>query len=528
MPSWWRDAVFYEVYVRSFADASGDGTGDLEGIRGRLPYLRDLGVDALWLTPFYPSPMADHGYDVADPRGVDPLFGSLADVDRLLADASALDLKVIVDLVPNHVSSEHPWFRAALAAGPASPERDRFSFRPGGGPGGDAPPNNWTSPFGGRAWTRVPDGEWYLHLFTPEQPDLNWRHPEVAEDFDRTLRFWLDRGVAGFRVDVAHGLVKDEQLRDNPGEFVWGMPGHGHETRYSYDQPEVHDVYRRWRRILDSYAGRTSVGEVYLADPAALARYVRPDELHLAFNFHLLWAPWDAAALRAAVEESLATNAGVHAVTSWVLSSHDAVRHRTRYGEGEGGLRRARAAALLLLALPGVAFVYQGEELGLPEAYVPDEAIQDPLYERSARTERGRDGCRIPLPWEGDAPPYGFCPPDVPPWLPMPADWAGLTVAAQDRDPGSVLWLYREALRLRRGEPGLGGGRLAWQGAGPDELVFTRTADEGAGRGRVVCAVNLGAAPVRRPAGEVLLASDDSVGDQLPPDTAVWVRPAGG
>jgi len=518
---WWRDAVFYEIYVRSFADSNADGVGDLAGIRSRLPYLCRLGVDALWLTPYYPSPMADHGYDVADPRGVDPLFGDLAGFDALLSDAHARGLRVTIDLVPNHSSDRHPWFAAALAALPGSPGRDRYIFRDGRGPAGDEPPNNWDSVFGGPAWTRIRDdgrpGQWYLHLFAAEQPDLNWRNADVRADYERTLRFWLDRGVDGFRVDVAHGLVKDERLRDNPGRFDPVRLGHGENDRYSWDQPEVHDIYRDWRRLLDSYHGdRMAVGEVWLVDAAATARYVRADELHLTFNFRLLLAGWDAAELRAAIDASMAAMREVDAPASWVLSNHDVVRHPSRYGGGATGRRRARAAALLLLALPGVAFLYAGEELGLPEVDVPAAARQDPIWERSGHTRIGRDGARVPLPWSGSVPPYGFSPDGIPPWLPMPADWSELTVAAQEDASDSMLVLYRRALAVRRAKLAGRCDALRWWDGADDCLVFERDG--------FVCAVNAGRTPVALPPGRLLLASGPLADGGLPPDTAAWLE----
>ncbi len=521
---WWRDAVIYQVYVRSFADADGDGIGDLAGIRERLPHLRELGVDALWITPFYVSPMADGGYDVADYRDVDPMFGSLADFDALRAEAHRLDLRVIVDIVPNHSSSAHPWFVSALADGPGSAARDRYLLRPGKGEAGDLPPNDWESVFGGPAWTRAEDGEWYLHLFAPEQPDLNWENPVVREEFLDVLRFWLDRGVDGFRVDVAHGMVKDPEFSDA------GRGGQikllGVDPLPYFDQDGVHEIYRTWRKVLDSYPGeRIAVAEAWVPGPERLAAYVRPDELHQAFNFEYLTTDWDPAALRRVIDGSLAATAAVGAPTTWVLSNHDVTRHVTRYGGGSRGLRRARAATLLMLALPGSAYLYQGEELGLPEVTdLPEELLRDPVWERSGHTERGRDGCRVPIPWEGTDPPYGFGPGGS--WLPQPGAWRELSVAAQRDDPGSMLTLYRTALRLRREHPALGDGNSDWLPSPGGTVVFAR--DPG-----LVCAVNLGQAPVRLPDyGNLLLASGPVTRDApaagpggwvLPPDTTAWL-----
>ncbi|WP_327168005.1 glycoside hydrolase family 13 protein [Streptomyces subrutilus] len=450
--AWWRDAVIYQVYVRSFADSDGDGVGDLRGVRERLPHLARLGVDAVWLTPFYLSPQADGGYDVADYRAVDPLFGDLADAEDLVRAAHGLGLRVIVDVVPNHTSERHPWFRDALAGDPQA--RARYLFRPGRGAEGELPPNDWESVFGGPAWTRVADGQWYLHLFAPQQPDLDWEHPQVPAEFASVLRFWLDLGVDGFRVDVAHGMVKAPGLPDI---------GHGAQATLIgteplpfFDQDGVHAIHRSWRRLLDSYPGaRIGVAEAWAPTSERLARYVRPDELHQAFNFRFLNCPWDTGALRAVIDESLAATSAVGAPTTWVLSNHDVVRHVTRYGGGERGLARARAAALLMLALPGSAYVYQGEELGLPEVLdLPDDVRQDPAFRRTAGQEGLRDGCRVPIPWSGRRPPYDFGPAGS--WLPQPDDWAGLSVAAQTGDPHSTLELYRAALELRRALPGLG------------------------------------------------------------------------
>ncbi|CAM3936948.1 glycoside hydrolase family 13 protein [Nocardiopsis rhodophaea] len=527
-PGWWRDAAIYQIYVRSFADSNGDGEGDLPGIRHRLPELAALGVDAVWLTPFYLSPLADGGYDVADYCQVDPRFGTLADFDALTATAHELGLRVIIDIVPNHTSAAHRWFRAAVAAEPGSPERSRYVFRPGRGADGEDPPNNWQSIFGGPAWTRLkrPDGtpeEWYLHLFDAEQPDLDWTSPEVRQEFEDVLRFWLDRDVDGFRIDVAHGMVKDPALPDiAPGQKAALLDG---QTRLPYfDQEGVHEIYRRWRSLVDSYPGeRALVAEAWVDDAPRVARYLRPDELHQAFNFEYLTAEWDAAALRSVIEASLAANGAVGATTTWVLSNHDVTRHVTRFGDGARGLRRARAAALLTLALPGSVYLYQGEELGLPEvADLPEEALQDPTWERSGRTERGRDGCRVPLPWEGGEPPFGFAPEGAEPWLPIPEAWAALTRAAQRRDADSTLALYTTALHERRAHPALGDGAMEWVAAPEGVLAFRRDP-------AFACVANFSDTAVRSPLpGGVLLSSSPVTTDGdaflLPPDTAVWLR----
>jgi alpha-glucosidase len=523
MPSatnpWWRDAVFYEIYVRSFADSNGDGVGDLAGIRDHLDYLIELGVDALWLTPFYPSPMADHGYDVADPRDVDPVFGNMDDFDALVAAAHAKGLRVIVDVVPNHSSDAHPWFVEAIAGGPESPARARYLFRDGRGPDGSLAPNNWDSVFGGSAWTRVADGQWYLHLFTPEQPDLNWRHPDVAADYERTLRFWLDRGVDGFRIDVAHGLFKDAALPDASTSSVDLMADRLAPTPM-WNQPEVHDVYREWRRICaENTRDPVLVGEVWIGDSSVVADYVRPDELHLAFNFRLLFAQWKPQLFRSAITKSIESLRRVGAPPTWVLANHDVVRQVTRYGGGEDGERRARAAIVLLLALPGPVFLYAGEELGLPEVELPDGALQDPIWERSGHTIRGRDGCRVPLPWAGERPPFGFASPGTTTWLPMPAEWATHSVAAERADAGSMLRLYADALRRRRTEPAFGDGVLEWEISHDDVVDFTRPHATRALR----CIVNMSTEAIDLPDGDVLLVSGPLDGHRLPADTAVWL-----
>jgi alpha-glucosidase len=511
---WWRDAVIYQVYVRSFADSDGDGIGDLRGIRERLPYLAGLGVDAVWLTPFYASPQADGGYDVADYRAVDPLFGDLTDAEELLRSAHELGLRVIVDIVPNHTSDRHTWFEAALAGGP---ERARYHFRAGRGAQGELPPNDWESVFGGPAWTRTWDGQWYLHLFARQQPDLNWDCLEVREEFDAVLRFWLDLGVDGFRIDVAHGMVKAAGLPDIGSREQVKMIGA--QTLPFFDQDGVHEIHRSWRQLLDSYPGeRIGVAEAWAPSTARLALYVRPDELHQAFNFQFLRCPWDAAAMRTVIEDSLAATASVGAPTTWVLSNHDVVRHVTRYGDGAIGLRRARAAALLTLALPGSAYIYQGDELGLPEVTdLPDELREDPSFFRSAGQEGLRDGCRVPIPWTEDGPSYGFGPGAG--WLPQPADWKERAVAAQSGDPDSTLELYRSALALRRRMDGLASGPMQWLEAPEGVLAFSRPG--------LICTVNTLAAAADMPApGRPLLSTSEPVisggSVRIPGDSCTW------
>jgi alpha-glucosidase len=527
---WWRDAVIYQIYPRSFADGDGDGTGDLAGVRERLPYLRDLGVDALWFTPWYVSPLADGGYDVADYRAIDPAFGDLAEAEQLIAEARALGIRTIVDIVPNHVSDQHPWFQAALAAGPGSPERARFWFRRGRGEHGDEMPTDWVSSFGGDTWTRTTDpdgtpGEWYLHLFSAEQPDLNWDHPDVRREHEDILRFWFDRGVAGIRIDSAAFLVKDAAL---PPLSSATPDAHPH-----MDRDELHDIYRRWREIADSYdEPRVLVGEVWLDDPKRFAAYLRPDEMHSAFNFDFMTQPWDAAALRRSIERTLREHAPVGAPATWVLSNHDVTRPVTRYGRDDSGFafdrkrfgtpsdlavgtRRARAAALLTAALPGCLYLYQGDELGLPEVELPVSVLQDPMHFRSGGVDPGRDGCRVPLPWDGDAAPYGFgSNPST--WLPQPDAWAELSVAAQHARPDSMLSLYRAALGIRRESGDFRGDAIEWLDLGTDVIAFRR----GDGTASIT---NLGDPIALPPHREVLLTSSPVVDGALPRDSTAWL-----
>ena len=534
--AWWRGAGIYQVYVRSFADDNGDGVGDLAGVRSRLPYLAELGVDALWFNPWYASPMADGGYDVTDYRTIDPMFGSLAEAEKLIAEALDLGIRTIIDIVPNHVSDTHRWFVQALAAAPGSPERARFWFREGRGEHGELPPNDWPSQFGGSAWTRVPNpdgtpGQWYLHRFASQQPDLNWAHPEVRQEHEDVLRFWFDRGAAGVRIDSAAEVAKDPALPDL---------GDGTGPHPYNDRDELHDIYRSWRRLADSYPQpRALIGEVWLPDPERFARYLRPDELHTAFNFGFLACPWDAERLRESITTTLAVHAPVGAPATWVLANHDITRTVTRYGrrstgfdfatKGHGirtdlvlGTRRARAAALLTLALPGSVYLYQGEELGLPEVEdIPADRIEDPMYHRTDGADPGRDGCRVPLPWSGSAPAFGFGPAgSAEAWLPQPDGWGRYSVAAQNGAPDSMLTLYRTAFRLRRAEDALGDGPMAWLDTDPQVLAFARGE-------AFVCAVNLSDAPQPLPAHRaVLLASGPLDGGLLPPDTSVWLRVA--
>ena len=536
-PLWWRSAVIYQIYIRSFADGNGDGTGDIEGVRSRLQYLRDLGVDAIWFTPWYPSPLADGGYDVADYRDIHPAFGDLKGAELLIKEALELGIRTIIDVVPNHISNEHEWFTAAIDAGPGSPERERFWFRAGKGTNGEEMPNHWVSNFQGDTWTRAanPDGtpgEWYLHLFTPEQPDLNWNHPDVRKEHEDVLRFWFDRGVAGVRIDSAALLVKDPELPEVPEN-----PGPGEHP--NTDRDEVHDIYRSWRAVADSYEGtRVLVGEVWMPDTKRFADYLRSDEMHTAFNFDFMARPWEAAQLRESIDSMLAAHAPVNAPSTWVLSNHDVTRPVTRYGREDSsfafatkrfgtptdlalGTRRARAAALLTAALPGSLYVYQGDELGLPEAEsLPLSSLQDPMHFRSNGVDPGRDGCRVPLPWSGATQPYGFSPAGstAQPWLPQPDDWAPLTVEAQVTDPHSMLSLYKAALGIRRSHPALGDGTLTWIESEPDVLAFER------GYG-FVSVTNLSDAPVGLPTYEKLLLSSSPLENgKLPTDSTAWLR----
>jgi alpha-glucosidase len=530
---WWRHAVTYQVYLRSFADGNGDGTGDVAGLRSRLAYIRSLGVDAIWINPWYESPLHDGGYDVADYRRIDPRFGTLEEATALMREAKEIGLRVMLDLVPNHTSSEHRWFEEAMASPPDSPARHRYHFRPGRGPDGSRPPNNWRSVFGGPAWSRAPDGEWYLHLFDVSQPDLNWANDQVRAEFVDIIRFWLDRGASGFRVDVANALDKDPLYPDVASDrdhMIIAAEGPDHPF---WDRDLLHEVVREWRDVIDEYPGTMLVAEAWVASWDRLALYLRPDEYHQAFDFRFMLLPWDPEVMREAIATALTGAATVGSVPTWVLSNHDVVRHVTRYGlesvpdardwllEGhrslldeETGLRRGRAATLLMLGLPGSAYLYQGEELGLPEVHdLPIEVLDDPVWARSGHKQKGRDGCRVPIPWNKDGSSFGFGVDGS--WLPQPEEWGGLSVEAQDGVPGSTLEMYRTALRLRS-EHLVGDESLEWVESGPTTMTFRR----GSG---VTVVVNFGQDPVALPEGEVLVSSRDLRDGMLPADSAAWV-----
>ncbi|MEE2815623.1 MAG: alpha-amylase family glycosyl hydrolase [Actinomycetota bacterium] len=536
---WWRTAVIYQIYPRSFSDASGDGIGDLPGITSRLDDLKSLGIDAIWLSPFMTSPQRDAGYDVADYRDVDPLFGTLDDFDVMLNAAHARGIRVIVDLVPNHSSDQHVWFQEALKAGPGSPERARYVFRDGRGENGELPPNNWQSVFGGGMWERVtePDGtpgQWYLHIFDATQPDFDWTNDEVREEFRSILRFWLDRGVDGFRVDVAHGMMKEAGLPDYAPVADADSMGGGEENVPYWGQDEVHDIYRDWHNVLAEYDGdRALCGEAWLPTLKKTALWVRPDEMHQTFNFPYLMTPWDAQELRLVIRESLDAFGAVGAPSTWVLSNHDVIRHASRLaltadspqGDGIGpnsqgkpdpaiGLSRGRAATTVMLSLPGSAYVYQGEELGLPEAMeIPDEFRHDPTWFRTNGERYGRDGCRVPLPWTAEGPAFGFNDTGAS-WLPQPAEWASFARDAEEREPDSTLNLYKRLLSERAAR-GLGSGSLVWDDVADSAVAFHR--------GELHVVANLGDEPIEL--GDdvtFVVQSEPFTGTALPPNTAAW------
>ena len=540
---WWRDSVTYQIYIRSFADANGDGKGDVPGIVSQLPYLKKLGVDAIWITPWYPSPQKDHGYDVADFMDIEPDYGNLPDAKKLIDQTHKLGMRLLVDIVPNHCSDQHKWFQEALAAKPGSKERERFIFKDGKGENGDTPPNNWQAVFGGSAWQRVTEadgkaGQWYLHLFAVEQPDFNWQNQEVKDYFEKVLKFWLDLGVDGFRIDVAHGMIKEAGFPDVPSDpkLLEGKP------MPFWDQDGVHEIYKEWRKILDSYPNdRMAVAEAWVHPATRIARYLRAGELMNSFNFEFLGSKWDVNEFKNNINKSIEAIGAVGAPSSWVFNNHDVVRSVDRFDLGLGlsggttlerqgdvnkfnlkrGQQRARAGALLMLALPGGAYIYQGEELTLPEAReIPEDRLSDPRWKMSDYKDRGRDGCRVPLPWRSNAAgAFGFSdnqkltPNDS--WLPQAGNWGDFSVEAQDTDPNSSLNLYRKALEIRKSLSGLGDGPMSWVDAPESVVAFSRL-------GNFYCYLNLGA-DVKLPAGAKVLVSSEPINDLvLPTDTAVW------
>lgn len=553
---WWRSSVIYQIYPRSFADGNGDGMGDLKGITEKLPYLADLGVDAIWCSPFFKSPQKDAGYDVSDYKDIDPLFGDLQDFDTLVSASKKLGIRVIVDLVPNHSSDQHELFQAALAAPEGSPERAMYIFRDGKGENGELPPNNWPSVFGGNAWTRTTNadgtpGQWYLHIFDSSQPDFDWTNPAVLDMFDDVLRFWLDRGAAGFRIDVAHGMIKRAGLPDI--EVIDTTMG-GAKAKDEKDmtfaeieafnpywgQPEVHPIIRRWRNVLDEYDDRLMAAEAWLGPLDRMAHWVRPDEYHQAFNFGYLACPWDKAEMTEVINESLRAFGKVGAPSTWVLSNHDVIRHATRFayepgmlppqGDGIGpdfpqpdeakGLRRARAASAFMLGLPGGAYIYQGEELGLPEHTTLGGAYrQDPTYARTQGKRVGRDGCRVPLPWVSKANESNGFSSTGESWLPQPSSYARYARDLQDGVAGSTLEVYKRVLKVRK-QFNLGAGNFKWAPEFMDEttLAFINNG--------VLVLSNFAGDPVVIPAGEILATTqaDLTIEGELEHDQTVWIK----
>lgn len=541
---WWRSGVIYQIYPRSFADFNGDGIGDLKGITNKLDSLASLGVDAVWLSPFYSSPQKDAGYDVSDYVDVDPIFGTLSDFDELLAKAHALGIRVMIDLVPNHSSDKHEWFQRALASEPNSPERDFYHFKDGQGTNGELPPNNWVSMFGGPAWTRVIEkdgkpGQWYVHLFDSSQPDLNWANEAVQREFEEILKFWLDIGVDGFRVDQPHAMAKAKGLPDHPYVEEAGAGFiEGRENPPMWFQEEVHEIFRKWRKILESYPGdRAMCGEAYVYPLSLMAKWVRADEFHQTFNFRFLDAGWDPKKLFDAINESFEAFDSVGAPSTWVLNNHDVIRHASRFGgdygratasDGVGidqpqpdprlGLKIAKGATLFMLGLPGASYLYQGEELGLPEhTTLENKYRQDPTFARTNGQRVGRDGCRIPLPWEKIGDSSGFSESGKS-WLPQPESYKALAREAQEQDAHSTLSFYKEALRLRK-QLSLGEGSFGWlQGhQGPNSLGYENSGV------RVI--YNFGVEPIDLSGLDVLISSELLNGSQLETNQCVWVKP---
>jgi alpha-glucosidase len=539
---WWRSAVIYQIYPRSFADGNGDGMGDIPGITSRLSALAELGIDAIWCSPFFKSPQKDAGYDVSDYKDIDPLFGTLSDFDELVARAQDHGIRIIVDLVPNHSSSAHPWFIEALAAAKGSAARERYMFRDGKGVNGELPPNNWQSVFGGNAWTRVADGQWYLHIFDSSQPDFNWENQEVRDEFESVLRFWLDRGAAGFRIDVAHGMIKADGLPDivENNSTMSGVDPNKPKDRETphpfWGQEGVHEINQQWRRVLDEYQDRAMCAEAWVMPLSRMAKWVRSDEYHQTFNFGYLETPWNKAKLEKVIDESLREFGAVGAPSTWVLSNHDVIRHATRLsydsipkqGDGIGpdyeqpntarGLRRARAATAFMLGLPGGAYIYQGEELGLPEhTTLEGKYREDPTYFRTKGERVGRDGCRVPIPWESDKPAFGFSATGES-WLPQPTSYGDYARDLQVGVKGSTLELYKAMLKNRK-KFALGHGDFSWSSEHSDESSL------GYLNSGVLVLANFNGADIAIPSGEILLSTQDDLSlGMLEHDQVVWIK----
>jgi alpha-glucosidase len=481
---WWERGIIYQIYPRSFMDSNGDGVGDLRGVHAKLDYLQSLGVDAIWISPIFPSPMADFGYDISNYIDIDPLFGTLDEFDALLTDAHMRGLKVLLDYVPNHTSDQHPWFVESRASR-TSPKRDWYIWRdpaPGGGP-----PNNWRANFGGAAWELDEQtGQYYYHAFLKEQPDLNWRNPQVQDAMLDVLRFWLDRGVDGFRVDVMHHLVKDVEFRDNPPNPNWrpGMsPYRELLTTYTADLPDVQQIVAKMRSVVEEYSERMIVGEIYLPVERLMAYYGASGEgAHLPFNFQLIGLPWKARAIAAAVERYEAMLPS-YAWPNWVLGNHDKSRIATRIGPAQ-----ARVAAMLLLTLRGTPTMYYGDEIGMRDVPIPPEQVKDPFEKNVPGLGLGRDPERTPMQWSGEER-AGFT--TGTPWLPIAEDYPSVNVSVESEDAASMLNLYRRLIQMRRVEPALAIGEFASVPADGDLMAYVRKAD----RRRLLIVLNLGPQP---------------------------------
>ncbi len=552
--NWWRQAVIYQIYPRSFKDSNGDGIGDIKGITSKIGYLSSLNVDAVWLSPFYPSALADGGYDVDDYRDVDPKLGTLADFDEMLNKLHEAGIRVFVDIVPNHSSNRHEWFKEAIVSEPGSAARNRYIFRDGKGANGELPPTNWPSHFAPSAWSHESTqggkhNQWYCHLFAPEQPDFNWDNREIEDDFLKTLKFWADRGVDGFRIDVAHALKKDlsEPLKDQARypDLVNRKPG----DNILFDRDEVHEIYKEWRQLFNQYnPPRVAVAEAYV--PAdRLALYASADELGQAFNFELLNANFNATEFKTVIDRGLTQAKALGSSSTWCLNNHDQMRPATKYGllptvdhirwknsagatsplDENLGMRSAIAASMLIMALPGCTYIYQGEELGLHEVLgIPEDQIQDPQYLRNLKVDVGRDGCRVPLPWTSSGSSFGFG--DGGSHLPQPQWFAKNSVEVESKDPQSPLSIFRKALELRKGL--VTEEEMQWHETGDANVLhfsrpngwhcitnFGRGHFDLTGKGEILHS----SGPLAE-AGIYLIHGVETSGNDLPPATTVWLQ----